>query len=542
AIVREDDDEKDEDEGEDKDEEEDEGEDEEDEDDKEKAPGRFKSAKVDAERFVAVAPGKAWGAEGWVLLSAEVDGDRLTGTAERADGSRDTFEGRRTEKAEEKEKKKKEKDVKSATFAVNYPLGTYGRAGLPEPGGTVLFANATVWTSAEAGILRGASVLIKDGVIAAVGTDVEAPAGARVIDLTGRHLTPGLIDAHSHIATDSTNESGQANSAEVRIGDMINPEHMNIYRQLAGGLTASHIMHGSANPIGGQNQTIKMRWGGNAEDLKFAGAGKTIKFALGENVKQSRNPDGTRYPRTRMGVERYFADQLTAALEYKAAWEKWRSDRRGVPPRRDLELDALVEVLEGDRLVHCHSYQQGEILALIRLMERFNTRVFTFQHVLEGYKVAEAIRDHGAMASSFSDWWAYKFEVIDGIPYSGALMHRAGVVVSYNSDDSEIGRRMNLEAAKAVKYGGVKRSEALKFVTINAAKQLKIDHRVGSIEVGKDADLAIWNRSPLSNYTRCEQTWIDGRRYFDHEEEAKRHKEHESMRRRLIQKVLEDGS
>jgi len=433
---------------------------------------------------------------------------------------------------------------KKALFAVNYPLGEYGVARLPEQPKTVAFTNAVVWTCATDGRLDKAVVIVESGKIAAVGPDVKVPEGATVVDLKGAHLTPGIIDCHSHIATDGgVNEATQSITAEVRIGDFIDPNDLNIYRQLAGGVTAANILHGSANTIGGQNQVIKFRWGALPEEMKFADAPPGIKFALGENVKQSNWTDvsRSRYPQSRMGVEQLLRDAFRAADDYRRRWTDYRRHKRGLPPRVDLEQEALVEVLEGKRLIHCHSYRQDEILAFLRVCEEFHIRVGTLQHVLEGYKVADAIAKHGAGGSTFSDWWAYKFEVWDAIPYNGALMHDAGVNVSFNSDDAELARRLNTEAAKAVKYGGVSPEEALKFVTLNPAKQLGIDARVGSIEIGKDADLAVWSRSPLSSYTRCEQTWIDGRKYFDRTDDARRRTETAARRNALIQRIIASG-
>ncbi|MEZ6060438.1 MAG: amidohydrolase family protein [Planctomycetaceae bacterium] len=428
-----------------------------------------------------------------------------------------------------------------ASFAVNFPLGAFGRESVPETAGLTAFQHATIWTSGPAGIIEDGTLLIDDGHIIAVGDDLEIPDGASVIDVQGMHITPGIIDCHSHMATDGgVNESTQAVTCEVRIGDFIDCDDITIYRQLAGGVTSSNILHGSANPIGGQNQVIKLRWGMNGEQMKFQEAPPGVKFALGENVKQSNwgNEYTSRYPQTRMGVEQIFRDSFMAAREYAAKHDAWQNIRRGLPPRRDLELDALREIVEQRRWIHCHSYRQDEILALIRLLDEFDITIGTFQHILEGYKVADAMAEHGAMGSAFADWWAYKFEVIDAIPYTGALMHRAGVVVSFNSDDAELARRLNQEAAKAVKYGGVAPEEALKFVTLNPAKQLRIEEYVGSLEPGKHADFVVWNGSPLSNYSRCEQTWIDGCRYFHRDDDARQREKVADMRNTLIQKIL----
>jgi N-acetylglucosamine-6-phosphate deacetylase len=427
---------------------------------------------------------------------------------------------------------------------VNYPLGDFGRTEPPKQPKLVAFKNATLWTCGPAGTIERGTLVIGEGKIIAAGADVEVPAGAEVIDAEGRHISPGIIDCHSHMATDGgINEMAQAITAEVRIGDFIDPDDITIYRQLAGGVTSSNILHGSANPIGGQNQVIKLRWGAGGEEMKFAGAPPGIKFALGENVKQS-NLEGrqaTRYPQSRMGVEQIIRDAFAAARDYTAAWERWNASHTGLPPRRDLELEAIAEILAHRRWVHCHSYRQDEILALIRTFDDNGITIGSLQHILEGYKVADAMARHGATGSSFADWWAYKIEVYDAIPYNGALMHRQGIIVSFNSDDQELGRHLNHEAAKAVKYGGVPRDEALKFVTLNPARQLRIDRWVGSLEAGKQADFVVWSRDPLSVRSRCEATWIDGRKYFDRSEDRRLRDEQAKMRFRLIRKVLESG-
>ncbi len=411
----------------------------------------------------------------------------------------------------------------------------------------ILIKNATLWTASEAGILQNTDMLVVNGKIKKIGKGLKAPGNALVIDATGKHVTPGLIDAHSHTAiSKGVNESTQAVTAEVRIQDVINNYDINIYRELAGGLTMANLLHGSANPIGGQNAVIKLRWGvQNPDALIYRSAPPGIKFALGENVKQSNWGDRftTRYPQTRMGVPQIIRDRFKAALDYQKAWQRYRSlpkkvRRRTIPPRKDLEMETLLEIMHGKRWIHIHSYRQDEILAFVRVAQELGLSVAAFQHVLEGYKVAEAIRDLGAGASTFSDWWAYKFEVYDAIPYNGALMHRVGVVVSYNSDSAELARRMNLEAAKAIKYGGLSREEAIQFVTLNPARQLKIADRVGSLEVGKDADFVIWSGDPFSTYSVCEQTWIEGKKYFDRDVDAQWRQKMTAERQRLVQKYL----
>lgn len=528
--------------------------------DKKETP--LKNVGVDGAQWSASLKGDAAGWKGEVQLSATVLTARrdvsdepvstlLDGFLVLADGRRYDWhakqapnEKKKTDDEEKKDDENKSAVPKQALYAVNYPLGDYGLARPPEQPKLIAFTNAVVWTCADDGVLENATVVVEAGKIKAVGKDVPVPAGATVVDLQDKHLSPGIIDCHSHIATDGgVNEATQSITAEVRIGDFIDPHDMNIYRQLAGGVTAANILHGSANTIGGQNQVIKFRWGALPEEMKFAAAPPGIKFALGENVKQSNwgNASGNRYPQSRMGVEQLLRDAFRAAEDYRRRWTDYRRTKRSLPPRVDLELEALVEILEGKRLIHCHSYRQDEILAFLRVCEEFHVRVATLQHILEGYKLADVIAKHGAGGSSFSDWWAYKFEVWDAIPYNGALMHERGVVVSFNSDDAELARRLNLEAAKAVKYGGVTPEEALKFVTLNAAKQLGVDRYVGSIEPGKDADLAVWSRSPLSSFTRCEQTWVDGRKYFDRADDARRREEVAERRFALMQRILSSG-
>jgi N-acetylglucosamine-6-phosphate deacetylase len=430
-----------------------------------------------------------------------------------------------------------------------YPLGAYG---LPEPPRSmrVVIENATIWTCGPQGIIENGQMYIEDGKIVDIGTNVvdkisrtdllEIDDAGLYLDVNGRHITPGLIDCHSHTGIDGgVNEFAQTNTAEVRIGDVVDPDDIGWYRELAGGLTAVNQLHGSANPIGGQNSVVKLKWSRAAADYRIADAIAGIKFALGENVKRSEN----RYPNTRMGVETFIRDAFTAARDYRDAWDRYLAlptleRERTMMPRRDLELDALVEILEGARLIHCHSYRQDEILMLIRLADEFGFTIGTFQHVLEGYKVADAIAAHGAGASSFSDWWAYKVEVMDAIPYNGSLMTDIGVNVSFNSDSNELARRMNTEAAKAVRYGGLDPHAALMLVTANPAKQLRIDGRTGSLQPGKDADFVIWSAEPLSTYARCEQTWIEGARYFDRQTDADLRANAASERQRLIQKIL----
>ncbi len=420
---------------------------------------------------------------------------------------------------------------------VIYPFAAYGNAQLPVAE-TVLFKNATVWTNEKEGILQNADVLIENGKIKAVGKNLAA-GNAKVIDATGKHLSPGIVDEHSHIAVSgSVNEGTQAVTAEVRIGDVLNPEDISIYRQLAGGVTTSHILHGSANPIGGQTMLIKHRWGVLADQLKFQGADGFIKFALGENVKQTNwgIPEGTpnmRFPQTRMGVEQVYMDEFTRAKEYKAA-----RSVKGSNVRRDLELDAILEILDKKRFITCHSYLQSEINMLMKVGDTMGFKVNTFTHVLEGYKVADKMKARGIAGSTFSDWWAYKMEVSEAIPYNGALMHGMGVLTAFNSDDDEMARRLNQEAGKAVTYGHMSEEEALKLVTLNSAIMLHVDNKVGSIKVGKDADLVLWSADPLSVYAVAEKTFVDGIPYWDIDKDAANQKAMKDDEARIIQKMI----
>lgn len=421
-----------------------------------------------------------------------------------------------------------------------YPDKAYGFDTLPVKE-TILIKNVTVWTNEDSGILKETDVLIRDGKIAGLGKNLSTE-GAKVIDGTGKHLTAGIIDEHSHIAVNGdVNECSHAVTAEVRIGDVINPDDINIYRQLAGGVTTSQLLHGSCNPIGGQSAIIKLRWGRDAEQMKFAGADGFIKFALGENVKQSNWGDKQviRYPQSRMGVEQVYIDAFTRAVAYDSEWKKYGKGGKGkIKPRRDLQLETLAEIINNKRFISCHSYQQGEINMLMHVADTFGFRINTFTHILEGYKVADKMKAHGAGASSFSDWWAYKYEVIEAIPHNGPILHDMGVVTAYNSDDAEMARRLNQEAAKAVKYGGLSEEEALKFVTLNPAKLLHIDNRVGSIKTGKDADVVLWSDNPLSIYAKAVQTYVDGILYFDAERDLQLRRVIEDERARLIAKMI----
>jgi imidazolonepropionase-like amidohydrolase len=416
-----------------------------------------------------------------------------------------------------------------------------------EPSPVILIQNATILTVSHGTIEHG-SILIKDGKIAEVGASVKAPKDAQVIDAAGQFVMPGIIDCHSHIAVDgNVNEGSVSVSSMVNIADVLNPDDVDIYRDLAGGVTVANVLHGSANAIGGQTIVIKLRWGQPASKLPFEGAIPGIKFALGENPKRSNFSRGTpRYPATRMGVEETIRGAFSEARDYKAEWDQYNKrtaagEKNLIPPRRDLRLDPLVEVLEGKRYVHAHCYREDEILMLLRVAKEFGFKVRTLQHVLEGYKVADEIAASGAGASTFSDWWAYKVEAYEAIPYNAALMTRRGVVVSVNSDDAEEATHLNQEAAKTIKFGGLSHDEALKLVTLNPAIQLGIDKRVGSIDPGKDADLVIYNHDPLSAYAVVQKTLIDGRIYFDRQRDIADRPAREKEKKALLEKEKKAG-
>lgn len=480
-------------------------------------------------------------------VRATIDNDTMTGVVITADGAEIPFTGTRSPLPPEEPRTPARPEVPEV---FGYPFGPYARTELP-PQETLIFRNATIWTSGPAGIIQNGAMMVSGGKILYVGGQddlndllarIRLASPPREIDASGLHITPGMIDCHSHTGLTEINEGGQSCTAEVRIADAADHTDISWYRQLAGGVTTVNSLHGSANAIGGQNLIRKPRWGSTHPwDFFFEGAPEGIKFALGENPKRG-NSSGTltRYPSTRMGVEAVIRDRFTAARQYAQALERFAA-RGGLPPRRDLELEALAEVLAGTRLVHAHSYRADEILMLCRVAQDFGFRIGTFQHALEVYKVAPEVREAAIGASAFSDWWAFKVEVQDAIPYAGALMHEMGIITSFNSDDNELARRLNIEAAKAVRYGGVDPAEALKFVTINPAIQLGIDDRVGSLEAGKDADFALWSASPLSTLARCTATYIDGRCYFSLEDDARMREANAAERRRIIQRILADS-
>jgi imidazolonepropionase-like amidohydrolase len=426
-----------------------------------------------------------------------------------------------------------------------FPNMAYGFDSIIGPQ-TVIIKNATIWTNEKEGILKNATIISENGKITFVGTDSKFnPVGAKIIDAQGKHVTAGIIDEHSHIAiSKGVNEGGQSITSEVNIGDVVTSDDINIYRQLSGGVTTAQLLHGSANSIGGQSALIKLKWGKSPDEMLIPNAPKFIKFALGENVKQSNYGDGTRFPQTRMGVEQVFYDGFSRAKVYQNEWKTFKhpSKHNHHLPRKDLELEILAEILNGERFITCHSYIQSEVNMLMHVADSMGFKVNTFTHILEGYKVADKMEKHGVGGSTFADWWAYKYEVKDAIPYNAKLMADQGVVVSINSDDAEMGRRLNQEAAKIVKYGGATEEDAWKMVTLNPAKLLHLDDKIGSLKIGKDADIVIWTANPLSIDAKVELTIIDGEITFDSQRDYLMRIKNQEEKSRIISKMLSSNT
>ncbi|HTB32621.1 MAG TPA: amidohydrolase family protein, partial [Bacteroidia bacterium] len=437
---------------------------------------------------------------------------------------------------------------------VRYPFSAYGRTkaeldSIQRISKEVVIRNATIWTGEKDSILKNSDVYIKDGVISAIGKNLSASKDATVIDGTGKYLTAGIVDEHSHIAaTGGVNEGAEACSSEVRIGDVLNSEDISIYRSLAGGVVACQVLHGSANPIGGQSGIIKLRWGQTPEQLKIQYAVPFIKFALGENVKQSNWGDAfvVRYPQTRMGVEQFYYDNFTRAKEYETTWTaygkspKTKSNDANDAPRRDLQLETLAQILDGKRFITCHSYVQSEMNMLMHVADSFHFHFNTFTHGLEAYKVADKIAARNIGVSCFSDWWAYKMEVMEAIPYNATICTKKGIVTAINSDDDEMQRRLNQEAAKSVKYGGLGEQQCWRMVTINPAKLLHLDEHTGSIKVGKDADVVLWSGNPLSIYTKAEKTFVDGVCLYDIQNDAAMRNEIASLKAGIVNQLVSE--
>jgi imidazolonepropionase-like amidohydrolase len=462
-----------------------------------------------------------------VRLTGSFDGSSIAGTGQLASGDWISWKAVRTEAAKSDSSMAKVAKMEAVGDVV-FPFNGFGQKNIAKQE-NMLIQHATVWTNEKQGVLKDADVLIKGGKIVQVGKGLKDPS-ARIVDGTGKHVTAGIIDEHSHVAaTGGINECTQSVTAEVRIADVIDPDDVDIYRQLSGGVTSSHILHGSCNTIGGQTQLLKFRWGQNAEALKFANWDPFIKFALGENVKRSWNTSNPRFPDTRMGVEQVLTDAFTRARDY---------EKLGPGKRIDLELETLLEILNKKRFITCHSYIQSEINTILKVADKFGFTVNTLTHILEGYKVADKMKAHGANASTFADWWNYKMEVLDAIPQNAAIMQALGVNVAINSDDAEMARRLNQEAAKSVKYAGMSEEDALKMVTLNPAKMLHVADRVGSIAPGKDADLVIWSDHPLSIYAKSEKTIVDGTLVFDRVQDVKLQEALQAEKQRLIQKMI----
>ncbi|MDT0606985.1 amidohydrolase family protein [Croceitalea rosinachiae] len=457
------------------------------------------------------------------------DSNNLSGKLFLPTGKESSFNATKTSSFEAAVKKKSKEKVPELV-ALTYPNIGYGNASKPKQE-TMLFKNATVWTGET--VMENTDVLVKNGKITQVGSDLNAN-GATTVDATGKHLTAGVIDEHSHIGALAINEAGHNSTAEVKMEDVVDSKDIDLYRNLAGGVTTIQLLHGSANPIGGRSAILRLKWGEDVNGLLFPNMPKFIKFALGENVKQSNWQSFARFPQTRMGVEQVFINYFQRAKEYDA------KKKSGQAYRIDEEMEALAEILNGERYISCHSYVQSEINMLMKVAEKFDFKVNTFTHILEGYKVADKMAEHGVGGSTFSDWWAYKYEVNDAIPYNAAIMASQGVTVAINSDDAEMSRRLNQEAGKTIKYGGMSEIEAWKTVTLNPAKLLHIDHRVGSIEVGKDADLVLWSDHPMSVYAKAEKTLIEGTVYFDLEKDRAQREAIQKERNKLITMMLNE--
>ena len=491
------------------------------------------SAVAETGRIDARFNGEALGYQGMALLSGSVRGDEFYGWTSLPNGADPSFRGTRTDGFEGPERGTVAMDVPEIDLPFIRPMMDYGRTSIPEQPAAVVVRNATVWTQGSQGRMDGADLLVEAGRVVAVGSDLDAPGNAVEIDGTGKHVTPGMIDPHIHSGVSAVNESGFAIVPEVRMGDVVTHNNIWMYRQVAGGLTTAHIKHGSANPIGGENVFVKMRWGALPEDLKLENAPRTVKFALGENPKRRQG----RYPDTRMGTQEIIRDHFMAARDYEREWQRWEESQEGLPPRRDLRMEAILDILNQELLISSHGYRADEFLALVRLAEEFGFRVQTLQHGVEAYKIAPELAASGVAAVVWSDWGSFKLEAYDATVYNARILIEAGVVTSLHSDNSEIASRMNWEAGKLLRTG-LTEEQALSTVTNGAAKAVAIDDRVGSLEPGKDADFVIWSGNPLSQFTRAEQTWVDGRRYFSLEEDAAMREQVDSERTQLIQAVL----
>lgn len=452
----------------------------------------------------------------FIRLTGLVQNNSFSGNGIDESGNSITWKATKiNDELKKEDTKKEDRKIVPKFSPLTYPNIAFGNLEKPKQE-TILFKNATVWTGEKEGVLKETDVLIENGKIRKIGKNLST--SGKIIDATGKHLTAGIIDEHSHIAiSDGVNEGGQNSSAEVTIEDVINPEDINIYRNLAGGVTSAQLLHGSANPIGGRSAFVKLKWGFSADEMLVHDAPKYIKFALGENVKHSNSYDRLRFPQSRMGVEQVYEDYFSRAIAYQKEWTEYKNNKvkNKTTPRFDIEMEVINQILNKNCFITCHSYVQSEINMLMKVAEKYGIKIQTFTHILEGYKLADKMKKHGVGGSTFADWWAYKYEVMDAIPHNAALMNTEGVLVSINSDDAEMSRRLNQETAKTTKYGTVSEEEAWNFITLNPAKLLQLDDKIGSIKVGKDADLVLWSENPLSIYAKAEKTIVDGILLYD---------------------------
>ena len=477
--------------------------------------------------------GEEIGYQGMILLAGSVRDDEFFGWTSLPNGADPSFSGSRTEAYDGPERGAVAVNVPDLDLPFIRPMMEYGVSSIPEQPDAVVVRNATIWTMGSQGRMENADLLIRNGEVVEVGMNLDAPRGSVEIDGTDKHVTPGLIDPHIHSGVSSVNESGFAIVPEVRMGDVVTHNNIWMYRQLAGGLTTAMIKHGSANPIGGENVIVKMRWGALPNEIRMDTETRTVKFALGENPKRRQN----RYPDTRMGTQEIIRDHFLAARDYERDWQRWEEELEGIPPRRDLRMEAILDILNQELLISSHGYRADEFLALVRLAEEFNFRVQTLQHGIEAYKIAPELAQSGVAAVVWSDWGGFKMEAYDATVYNARVLMEAGVTTSLHSDNSEIASRMNWEAGKLLRTG-LTEEQALSTVTIQSARAIAIDDRVGSLEPGKDGDFVVWNGNPLSQFTRPEQTWLDGRRYFSIDEDTELREQIKDERSRLIQAVL----
>ncbi len=477
--------------------------------------------------------GEELGYQGTVLLAGSVRGDEFFGWTSLPNGADPSFSGSREDEYEGPERGAVAMNVPELDLPFIRPMMEYGVSSIPEQPDAVVVRNATIWTMGPQGRMENADLLIQNGEVVEVGMNLDAPRGSVEIDGTDKHVTPGLIDPHIHSGVSSVNESGFAIVPEVRMGDVVTHNNVWMYRQLAGGLTTAMIKHGSANPIGGENVIVKMRWGALPDQIEMDTDTRTVKFALGENPKRRQN----RYPDTRMGTQEIIRDHFLAARDYERDWRSWEENQEGIPPRRDMRMEAILDILNQELLISSHGYRADEFLALVRLAEEFDFRVQTLQHGIEAYKIAPELAQSGVAAVVWSDWGGFKMEAYDATAYNARVLMEAGVTTSLHSDNSEIASRMNWEAGKLLRTG-LTEEQALSTVTIQSARAIAIDDRVGSLEPGKDGDFVVWNGNPLSQFTRPEQTWLDGRRYFSIDEDMELRERIKDERSRLIQAVL----